>query len=31
MAWKDIFQDLEGPPMDDFHEFCHHFTQEIKA
>jgi len=21
MAWKGLFQHLEGPPMDDYHEF----------
>ncbi len=25
MAWNDLFQHLEGSPMDDYHEFmCDH-------
>jgi hypothetical protein len=28
MAWKGLFQHLEGPPMDDYHEFkCAHEIQ----
>jgi len=27
-AWKGLFQHLEGPPMDDYHEFrCAHEIQ----
>ncbi len=22
LTWKGLFQHLEGPPMDDYHEFC---------
>jgi hypothetical protein len=30
-AWKGLFQHLEGPPMDDYHEFRRVHAAEIKA
>ena len=31
MAWKGLFQHLEGPPMDDYHEFRRAHVVEIEA
>ena len=31
MAWKGLFQHLEGPPMDDYHEFRRMYALEIEA
>ena len=31
LAWKRLFQHLEGPPMDDYHEFRRDFDVEIEA
>ncbi|PTQ40682.1 hypothetical protein MARPO_0038s0037 [Marchantia polymorpha] len=30
-AWKGLFQHLEGPPMDDYHEFGREYAVEIDA
>ncbi|OAE28330.1 hypothetical protein AXG93_2490s1200 [Marchantia polymorpha subsp. ruderalis] len=30
-AWKGLFQHLEGPPMDDYHEFGREYAAEIDA
>ena len=30
MAWKGLFQHLEGPPMDDYHEFRRAHAAEIE-
>lgn len=30
MAWKGLFQHLEGPPMDDYHEFRKTYAFEIE-
>ncbi|OAE21594.1 hypothetical protein AXG93_939s1000 [Marchantia polymorpha subsp. ruderalis] len=30
-AWKGLFQHLEGPPMDDYHEFGRDYAAEIDA
>lgn len=29
LAWKGLFQHLEGPPMDDYHEFKRAYFAEI--
>jgi hypothetical protein len=31
LAWKGLFQHLEGPPMDDYHEFKRDHVDEIEA
>jgi hypothetical protein len=31
MAWKCLFQHLEGPSMDDYHEFMHAHEIQIEA
>ncbi len=31
LAWKGLFQHLEGPPMDDYHEFQRDHAADIKA
>jgi hypothetical protein len=31
LAWKGLFQHLEGPPMDDYHEFWKDHVTEIEA
>jgi hypothetical protein len=31
LAWKRLFQHLEGPPMDDYHEFRRDHATEIDA
>ncbi len=31
LAWKGLFQHLEGPPMDDYHEFWRDHAVEIEA
>ena len=31
LAWKGLFQHLEGPPMDDYHEFWRTHEPEIEA
>ncbi len=31
LAWKGLFQHLEGLPMDDYHEFQRDHAAEIKA
>ncbi|CAM6129865.1 unnamed protein product [Calypogeia fissa] len=31
LAWKGLFQHLEGPPMDDYHEFQKDHEMEIRA
>ncbi len=31
LAWKGLFQHLEGPPMDDYHEFRRDHAVEIEA
>jgi hypothetical protein len=30
LAWKGFFQHLEGPPMDDYHEFRRDHVTEIE-
>jgi hypothetical protein len=30
LAWKGLFQHLEGPPMDDYHEFRRDHAVEIE-
>ncbi len=30
LAWKGLFQQLEGPPMDDYHEFWKNHVIEIE-
>ncbi|CAK9222544.1 unnamed protein product [Sphagnum troendelagicum] len=30
LAWKGLFQHLEGPPMDDYHEFRRYHVTEIE-
>jgi hypothetical protein len=30
LAWKGLFQHLEGPPMDDYHEFRRDHATDIK-
>ncbi len=30
LAWKGLFQHLEGLPMDDYHEFCDAHEADIK-
>jgi len=30
LAWKGLFQHLEGPPMDDYHEFRRDHVNEIE-
>jgi hypothetical protein len=30
LAWKGLFQHLEGPPMDDYHEFRKDHVTEIE-
>lgn len=30
LAWKGLFQHLEGPPMDDYHEFKWTYFMEIE-
>ena len=30
MAWKGLFQHLEGPPMDDYHEFRKAYVADIE-
>jgi hypothetical protein len=30
LAWKGLFQHLEGPPMDDYHEFQRDHVTEIE-
>jgi hypothetical protein len=30
LAWKALFQHLEGPPMDDYHEFRRNHATEIE-
>jgi hypothetical protein len=30
LAWKGLFQHLEGPPMDDYHEFRRDHATEIE-
>jgi hypothetical protein len=30
LAWKGLFQHLEGPPMDDYHEFQRDHATEIE-
>ena len=31
MAWRSLFQHLEGPPMDDYHEFRKLYYIEVEA
>jgi hypothetical protein len=31
LAWKGLFQHLEGPPIDDYHEFQKDHDVEIKV
>jgi hypothetical protein len=31
LAWKGLFQHLEGPPMDDYHEFRRDHAAEIEV
>ncbi len=31
LAWKGLFQHLEGPPMDDYHQFRKDHATEIEA
>jgi hypothetical protein len=31
LAWKGLFQHLEGPPMDDYHEFWKDYSDEIEV
>jgi hypothetical protein len=30
MAWKGLIQHLDGPHMDDYHEFEHAYEMKIK-
>jgi hypothetical protein len=30
LTWKGLFQYLEGPPMDDYHEFCDAHEADIE-
>ncbi len=30
MAWKGLFQHLEGPPINDYHEFRHAHEIQIE-
>jgi hypothetical protein len=31
LTWKGLFRHLEGPPIDDYHEFRKDHVTEIKA